>query len=228
MIVVALNKSYPVVVDDVKNGLHKSHLSMGLELREITLGDWPKLSESSLEGYTDYVVGVYDDAIVTAYKISGHEIVEYNGVDKIRFSAESIYVRPETDTNSLFDTSTFKTRIEDKAAWLIGCPIPGGPWRKGESRGTRRYRLKDYLNDYPQLVERQTEEYSHRRAEFLCKFYAGIAEIEGMDFPQFELSSNAPKTGSDEGITVVRQPGGTVVITVPTGVKAQINIDPTL
>lgn len=229
MIVVGLHRTYPVVIDDVKNGQLNNAWTIAAALSETTLGNWPKLSVSSLQGYLDYIVGTSKDMIVTAYKTSGFELVELDGVEKIRFVAESIYTRLEDDKDELFGAGTFGSlRTRDTAAWLIGCPIPGGPWKRGESRGTRRYLLSDYLQDHPEMEERQKDEFSERNAELLCKFFAGSASIDEMDFPQ--LNPDSEKTGrtaTEDGVTVVRHPGGTVVVTIPTGVRAQINIEPT-
>jgi hypothetical protein len=45
------------------------------------------------------------------------------------------------------------------------------------------------------------------------------------DYPQLASATSAPGT-AETGVTVVRQPGGTVVITIPTGTRAQLLIEP--
>ncbi|MBM7025309.1 hypothetical protein [Clavibacter zhangzhiyongii] len=47
------------------------------------------------------------------------------------------------------------------------------------------------------------------------------------DYPQLAVGASPLGTVTPEtGVTVVRQPGGTVVVTIPTGVRAQVQIEP--
>lgn len=235
MIVTGLHRTYPTVVEDIKNGQFNHHWAISAALREITVGDWPKLSAASLEGYLDFIVGTYNDMIVTAYRTSGFTLVDYDGAQKIRFIAEDIVRSPRPSKDHVWGQKVpaeheVKADIKsyDPAAWLIGCPIPGGSWKRGESRGTRRYLLEEYLRDHPDLSDRQQDVFEERSAEFMCKHFAGKMNFEGMDFPQLDrVHETTARTAADDGVTVVRHPGGTVVVTIPTGVRAQINIEPT-
>ena len=100
-------------------------------------------------GFTDYLVGTYNDMIVTAFKIVSVTREEFEVRKTSSLSWMSFY-NPDRSRESFPES----TREVDPAAWLIGSPIPGGSWKKGEARGTRRYPLPTYLKDHPELTER--------------------------------------------------------------------------
>lgn len=211
MIVVNLARSYQQLVELETVGVEQDLLS-------ITQGEWPPLSESSLEGYADLLVGVFQDVIVTAYRIARVQVLLVDGVKKMVFQVE-----PPVDRD-LNPVSLDSDAAREPAAWLIGCPIPGGPWKRGEARGTRRWLLEDYLDDHPDLAARQSRRHSPQRAVQLLRYF------QGKDVPDAQELFPALRPGTmaapEPGVTVVREPGGTVVITIPTGTRAQVNIEP--
>lgn len=205
MIVTSLNRSYPNLVDDTQT---RPHITPVFELEEKTRGDWPSMRETTVTGYFDYVVGTWNDMIVSAYPFDAIKRLD-NG--KVQF----VNTTPQTDRES------------PRGEWLIGCPIPGGPWKPGQARGTRRYALETYLDDHPELLGRIDEDFGGRMAENLVRHFATGKKIDVADYPQLAAAkaSQAP-TGPATGVTVVREPGGTVVVTIPTGTRAQILIEP--
>lgn len=213
MIVVNLNKSYPHL-------LQASRID-AFALQNITVGDWPKLKTETLAGFDDLLVGTYEDLIVSAFRITGANTVDYEGTDKTRFEVAEP-VGPTGDPFSgLFHRSSF-----EPAAWLIGCPIPGGSWKKGEARGTRRYSLDDYRTDHPDLADREQREFGSGTAEELLQHLRGNELFPADDYPALATADRPSGVTPGTGVTVVRQPGGTVIVTIPTGTRAHIEIEP--
>lgn len=217
MIVTSLKRSYRNLLDDVQRGT--GGLPPVMRLETITRGDWKKINASTLDGYLDFVVGTYDDMIVSVYKVNG---VEDGPNGTIKFTGPSYWdEKPVHDFLNPAGSNTSHVAGE----WLIGCPIPGGPWRQGESRGTRRYPLEAYLADHPELAPRVEEDFGGRMATNLVDHLATGKAIASEDYPQLASATSVPAT-AETGVTVVRQPGGTVVITIPTGTRAQLLIEP--
>lgn len=218
MIVTSLKRSYPNLLDDVRRGTAQwiDHVLEG-----ITRGDWPRMKAATLDGYLDYVVGTYDGMIVSAFVV---ERVEPQPNGTVKFAGPSPW--EDKTFEKLWDQKHRSNSAEDPAEWLIGCPMPGGPWRQGESRGTRRYLLEDYLVDHPELRGRRDEDFGGRMASNLVDYLATGKAIATEDYPVLASTSVANAAAPDTGVTVVRQPGGTVVITIPTGTRAQLLIEP--
>lgn len=218
MIVVSLKRSYPNLIDDVRDGSEKI---ASWRLEGITRGDWPKMSDALLDGYLDFVVGTYDDMIVTAYPI---EKVSPGPNETIKFAGSDAGAGFEATLHEQWSSNASLAAGE----WLVGCPMPGGPWKRGEGRGTRRYLLHDYLLDHPELSPRKDEDMGGRMALNLLEHFALGKYVDLLDYPQLApAGAAAVPAGPDTGVTVVRQPGGTVVITIPTGVRAQLLVEPT-
>lgn len=219
MIVVSLKRSYPNLIDDVRAG---SETIVSWRLEGITRGDWPKISDALLDGYLDFVVGTYDGMIVTAFPI-----------DKVSTGPNETIQFAGPDAGPGFE-ATMREKWSSNASlaageWLVGCPIPGGPWKRGEGRGTRRYLLDDYLVDHPELAPRMDEDMGGRMAVNLLEHFATGKHVDLADYPQLAPAGTAAvPVGPDTGVTVVRQPGGTVVITIPTGVRAQLLVEPSV
>lgn len=218
MIVTSLKRSYPNLLDDVRKG--SSALLPELRLEGITRGNWKKMNAATLEGYLDFVVGTYDNMIVSAYKVDRVESLD-DGT--ILFAGPSPFnERPGNDWLGLPSSNASHAPGE----WLIGCPMPGGAWRQGESRGTRRYSTKAYLADHPELADRVDEDFGGRMATNLVEHLATGKSIALGDYPQLASAGASSQMAAETGVTVVRQPGGTVVITIPTGTRAQLLIEP--
>lgn len=216
MIVVSLKRSYPNLLNDVRSQSPMANFA----LEGITRGNWPKMKEETLDGYLDYVVGTFNGMIVSAYPI---DRIETGPNDTIQFEGSE-----ETSGFDALWRSTHRSNASNvPGEWLIGCPVPGGPWRRGESRGTRRYLLEDYVGDHPELGDRIGEDFGGRMADNLVNYFATGGPIATEDYPQLSsLDAFQPAATPGTGVTVVRQPGGTVVITIPTGTRAQVLIDP--
>lgn len=214
MIVVNVSQSYAAL-------LRRERPQTPWEFHNITVGDWPPMSEDTLEEYRDYLVGTYNDMIVTAFKIISVNRIEKDGKAKLEFVVDGLF-------NPGRPADPFNLRNpEDEAAWLIGCPIPGGPWKRGEARGTRRYSLDAYLKDHPEFSVRRDAGLPGSMASNLFELLRGDHRIPSVDFPALEAasaaSSSVPPAG---GVTISRRPDGTVVVVIPTGTRAQITVDP--
>ncbi|GEM_PF-6070700 len=215
MIVVNVAHSYAELLRRDRSPL------LSFEFNRITTGHWPLMSDSTMEGFTDYLVGTYNDMIVTAFKIVSVTREEFEGKEKLKFVVDDFY-NPDRSRESFPES----TREVDPAAWLIGSPIPGGSWKKGEARGTRRYPLPTYLKDHPELTERGERDFPAAMAENLFAYLRGDGRVPIEDFPALDRSSAISAFRPVGGVTVSRQPDGTVLIVIPSGTKAQLIIDP--
>lgn len=216
MIVTHLKHSYPNLVEDLRDG---SPAGNTLFLEGLTRGEWPPMSIATATGYLDYLVGTWGDVIVSAYPVNTI-VVTPEGKTLFEYIPEN-----EEKPSDIFHSSFRSNAAVDPAEWLVGCPIPGGPWKRGESRNTRRYDLEAYLADYPSLVPRVGEDFGGRMAGHLMDHFAGVRKIDFSDYPVLSENEDAVVSGGTD-VTVVRQPGGTVVVTIPTGTRAQIMIEP--
>ncbi|TWX34989.1 hypothetical protein ES689_14190 [Frigoribacterium sp. ACAM 257] len=218
MIVTSLKRSYPNLLDDVRKG--SNAMLPELRLESITRGNWKKMNAATLDGYLDFVVGTYDNMIVSAYRVDQVEQLE-DGT--IKFAGPSPFgERPQNDWLGLPSSNASHVPGE----WLVGCPMPGGAWRQGESRGTRRYSTEAYLADHPELAGRVDEDFGGRMATNLLEHLATGRAIAIDDYPQLASAGTGSQLAAETGVTVVRQPGGTIIITIPTGTRAQLLIDP--
>ncbi|MBG6060150.1 hypothetical protein RCH16_003625 [Cryobacterium sp. MP_M5] len=216
MIVTHLKHSYPNLVEDLRAG---SAAGNSFRLEGLTRGQWPPMSTATATGYLDYLVGTWDDIIISAFLVN---TIVVTPEGKTIFD----YVPGNEEKPSDAFASMFSSNVAvDPAEWLVGCPIPGGPWKQGESRNTRRYDLEAYLDDYPHLVSRIDQDFGGRMASHLLDHFAGVRSVDLKDYPALSENESAVVTGGTD-VTVVRQPGGTVVVTIPTGTRAQIMIEP--
>jgi hypothetical protein len=216
MIVVNVSQSYASL-------MRKERTMLFAELSTITTGDWPPMADSTLDGFLDYLVGTYNDVIVTAFEILSVKRVIVDGKEKIQFE-----VLDWRNNESTFESAAgLSPQKENRAAWLIGCPIPGGQWKRGEARGTRRYAMDAYMEDHPELADRRDGTFPDAMAENLFALLKGDARVPAQDFPALAQSTQtglAPTIPG--GVKITRQPDGTVVIVVPTGTKATLSLDP--
>lgn len=217
MIVTHLKHSYPNLIEDLRSG--STAATSPYRLEGLTRGEWPPMSIATATGYLDYLVGTWDDLIISAFQVNSI-VTTPHGKSVFEYTSKN-----GEKTGNPFD-SIFRSNVAvDPAEWLVGCPIPGGPWKRGESRNTRRYDLEAYLADYPSLVSRIGEDFGGRKASHLLDHFAGVRNVDLTDYPALPENKDAVVAGGTD-VTVVRQPGGTVVVTIPTGTRAQITIEP--
>lgn len=109
-IAVNIPRSYPGVVELAQKdpGDRAAHLAL---LEQVTLGDWARVSERDAED-TQLVFGAYLGQIVSAYRISGY----HREGGRIRWTGQPA----------------------DDFAGLIGQPLPGGDWKRGQARPLRK------------------------------------------------------------------------------------------
>ena len=216
MIVTHLKHSYPNLLEDLRSG---SPAGNSYRLEGLTRGEWPPMSTATATGYLDYLVGTWGDVIVSAYPVN---TIVVTPEGKTVFDYVAGHGEETRDPLGAMFSSNAGV---DPAEWLVGCPIPGGPWKRGESRNTRRYDLETYLADYPSLSSRVGEDFGGRMASHLLDHFAGVRNVDLSDYPALSENEDAVVSGGTD-VTVVRQPGGTVVVTIPTGTRAQIMIEP--
>ncbi len=148
-------------------------------LRDTTRQAWPNMADARLDEYGDFLMGTCDGIITCVYKVNHWTRTTHDGVDKLVFT-----VTPALDLTD-----------------LIGRPQPGGPWRRGEARGTRCVATQHYLAELrPQLGDGLTGDDTWRGAvEQVARALLGVPR----------LPHHSPS------LTV--QPDGTVVVTVSAG-----------
>lgn len=186
MIIVNTGKTYPPIAYNLlTTSDHQRVLAM---LADVTSGDWPNLSDEHLETFGDYLVGTCDGRVTVAYKILGFsrryiETRHQGPRAKVRFSVE-----PATDL-----------------AWLIGRSQPGGPWRQGEARGTRRVALAGH-------------EIEEGRLDYRGTWVAAVAQT-ARSLAANHFTDVAPPNAAFEAHI---RPDGVVVLEVPAGTPVLI------
>lgn len=197
MIIVNIKSSYPALIESAGGAPANS------DLAEITLGDWPKIRRENVMPYLDMVCGTYDGRVVTAFPA---EDFDYVGQEmKIRF-------QPWAQSDRLLQWSR-------QWAWLIGVSAPGGAWRVGESRGTRRVDTNAYLQG-------EGAPYINRPAP--QDVQTAMAEMAAFTHGLTTTSSFTPAGATDElassPVDVVTSPSGEVMITVRSGTPFTLTV----
>lgn len=115
MLLVNITHSYPV--DQIAEANTEGMLLPFASLVNASAGDWPHLSTQYLSDNADYIAATTSVGhIVGIFRVKDADwITDEQGTSKVRFMLEPA---PE-------------------AAHHVGAPMPGGPWRRGEARGTR-------------------------------------------------------------------------------------------
>lgn len=126
MIVVNTGRSYPSIARRLLDAATREDALA--ELTKETSGRWPMISAENLARFADYVLGTCDGIVTVIYAVDGWETV--TGSDgktpKIQFDL----VSPSMPVSPRWPRA-------DTITSLIGTPQPGGPWKRGEARGTR-------------------------------------------------------------------------------------------
>jgi hypothetical protein len=147
-------------------------------LGDITRQTWPDMTDARLTQYADYLMGTCGGIVTCIYEVKRWSRTTIDDVIKLVFT-----VAPALDL-----------------ADLIGRPQPGGPWRRGEARGTRCITTQDYLDELlpetgPSLDRNDT-------------WRGAVARVA-------RTILDVPGTQHTPNLTV--QPDGTVVVTVTAG-----------
>lgn len=176
MLLVNTKASYPLAARAlVEKGADPSALA---HLAEVTAGDWPPLTEGVLRSWADYVLGTCEGIVTVAYTVeTWHQVVSH-GVPKVRFVVEPAR----------------------ELAYMIGTPQPHGPWRRGESRGTRRFESAPFLGGSRR--EHGTDGWE-AAVVATARAILGVREVEA-------------------GPTMTVRPDGTVVVTVDAGTNVLV------
>lgn len=172
------------------------------KLIDITRGDWQQLSAKYLNQYADYVAATTGSTIVGVFRVDG---VEDNST-KTRFLLSPA---PET-------------------AHLLGAPMPGGAWKRGEGRGTRGVTTPRGLLPTEDLTSKDVDTYYGRLRSVAAAFVAGRMEQAGAGLSPTPYS--AEDTSFDESATlggahIRAYPDGTVAVTAPRDVRVMVSYD---
>lgn len=184
--------SYPPIAQSMHEVAHPLEPVFS-DLADAVRGDWPPLSEHNLASYADLVLGTYAETVTAAYTVeSWSSVTNDAGTPKL-----------------VFDVSAALDWIH-----LIGQPQPGGAWRRGESRGTRRI-------DTPGLGEPTTPgSYTDWRlavvtaARTLCPPSRTTPAEDARPVRRHDV-----KTGD---ISTTIRPDGSILVSVPAGVPVTI------
>lgn len=122
MMVVSLRRSMPRLLDQVRLGIPDDVLLQ--QIRRDTSGDWSGISNAAFEEFGQFVVGVHGGRIASMYDITGYSPGEEVG--RIRFDVTPAY------------------GFED----LIGQPVPGGAWKRGEARPVRYVATSAFIQHF--------------------------------------------------------------------------------
>lgn len=121
MLLVNLSRAYPAIAQaaldtpDPRDADPANNAEVASWLNSLitdTSGPWPALTPGYIDRHADYVAGVHNGVIVSVYKAAR---------------------RPVSPDGRV----TFMLAPAPEAAHLLGSPMPGGPWKQGEGRGTR-------------------------------------------------------------------------------------------
>lgn len=107
-IAVNIARTYPTVLELGLEGERSAQLE---RLEQATLGDWARVSARDAES-AQLIIGSYLGTIVSAYAVTGYTRGED---DRVRWAG----------------------RPADDFADLIGTPLPGGDWKRGQARPLR-------------------------------------------------------------------------------------------
>ncbi|MBF4762789.1 hypothetical protein ISU07_06590 [Nocardioides islandensis] len=112
----------PRLLDQVRLGIPDDVLLE--QIQRDTAGEWSGISSAAFEKFGQFVVGVHGGRIASMYDITGYGPGEEAG--RIRFDVTPAY------------------GFED----LIGQPVPGGAWKRGEARPVRYVDTSAFLQHF--------------------------------------------------------------------------------
>jgi hypothetical protein len=192
MIVVNLKKSMERLLADVRLGIPDDVLLE--QIKHDTVGDWGGISQQAYEQHGNYIVGVHGDRIASAYRIVGLQAPESPG--RWRFDVE--------DAVELCD--------------VIGEPVPGGAWKRGEARPVRYVQTSAFMRQFQATSEAAAEHDDDEVNRRIVQYVRSQA-----------ASSSATATRSSSTVedllgevAVEVDPRGGVRVTVPLGTRVTI------
>lgn len=170
---VNIARTYPTVIRLALDGRPADQLE---RLEHVSLGDWARVSEKDATS-VELILGSYLGTIVSAYSLTGHT---RDGEGRVRWTG----------------------RPADDFAGLIGTPLPGGDWKRGQARPLRKVQVTQRPGNAEEAMKGHLLEMSR---------YDHDPERR---LPAEELQSK---------ISVRVQLPDTVVIRVPAGTKVVIH-----
>lgn len=192
MMVVNLRRSMPRLVDQVRLGIPDDVLLE--QIQRDTTGDWSGISTAAFEEFGQYVVGVHGDRIASVYDITGFTLGE--GAGRIRFEVMPAYAMAD----------------------LIGQPVPGGAWKRGEARPVRYVDTQAFMQHFFERGllgdDGDAEEIFRRIVDFVR------AEAQGGTAMPSKSTASVEELLAD--IEVVTDPRGGIRVTVPMGTRVTI------
>jgi hypothetical protein len=192
VIVVNLKRSMDRLLSNVQLGIPDDVLLQ--QIKHDTLGDWGGISVDALEEYGQYVLGVHGDRIASAYRIVGLAAPEHPG--RKRFDA--------VDAVELAD--------------VIGRPVPGGAWRRGQARPVRYLDTEVFMRHFDSSADDASK---YDDDEVARRMVAYVREQAVSSTATASKSASAVEDLLSE-VTVEAEPRGGIRVTVPMGTKVTI------
>lgn len=200
MIVVNVKHSMRRLIEQVRAGIPDDALLE--EIKRITTTKWSSIGRQVLETYgperdpnvkalyehggtdlEDFILGVNGDQIVSVYKIVGWHRSQ------------------DEDRKVVFDVSPARCEM----AAVIGQPVPGGPWKRGEARPVRYVDTGTFVAGLTEVDDADDDAVNRRIVEV----------IRGLAAP-------APSRSPLEGVEIEPDPRGGIRVTVPMGTKVTV------
>ena len=194
MILVNVKNTYPDVAaliadhDDRPGATPTLGVANIAALIDITGSGWQQFSPGYLDDYGDYVAATVGATIVGVFRVDSHK----NEAGRTRFG-----LTPAVE-----------------AAHLIGAPMPGGPWKRGEGRGTRGVTTPPGVLPLDEIQDADVRGYYGRTRAVAAAFVSGRIGQSGVDL------TPTPYTADDTAFTDSATVGGALVRAYPDGVVA--------
>ena len=164
------------------------------QIQRDTSGDWSGISNAAFEEFGQFVVGVHGGRIASMYDITGYGPGEEAG--RIRFRVNPAY------------------GFED----LIGQPVPGGAWKRGEARPVRYVDTHAFLQHFHERgLLANAADHEHEIDDKIVEFVRAEAAVD-------PGTSGAAATGAAllAEVDVAPEPRGGIRVTVPMGTRVTI------
>lgn len=209
MILVNINRTYPEAAEQiaaVNEDASRDIATMKAVVQPLIDGSrrwWPMLTPRYLEEHGDYLAAIADHRIVGVFRVTGTSIEMVGDVRKVVFDVE----------------------IAPEAAHHIGAPTPGGPWRKGESRGTRSVVTPGDFLPVSQMTEHDVEVYYSRLHTMAVAYTEGRTwEVKPEQGPTPYSSGDTSyrHAGTVGDVEVRVYPDGVVGVRVPQGHRVMV------
>lgn len=226
MLLVNVKRSYPDVAERITSAhvIHPEGDEPSLDLtdedwqalKSIACGWWQYLSIRYLDAWaSDYLAATANSLIVGIFRVDGYRHVDAHG--------EPVQGLPGRESRVLFDLSP-----APEAAHLIGQAMPGGPWQRGEGRGTRGVATPADLLPKDAVTHQDVDVYLQRTAAVAVRFTEGtLSASQDEVIPAYTSLDTSYTEFTEIGEAQVRlYPDGTIGVTAPAGLRVVVSSTP--